>query len=107
MRLNKAVKYQNKPILIEEFLKVGIFHFKQLTDSNGEIISYDDLALLNGMNPNNYSFIKHVKLISAIPTHWIGEVPTSDELLWVSKEKAKEIIIYLGKSSKTVYMYGA
>ena len=48
--LNKAVKYQNKPMLIEEFLKVGIFHFKQLTD--GVIISYDDLALLNGMSPN-------------------------------------------------------
>ena len=55
--LNKAVKYQNKPMLIKEFLKIGIFHFKQLTDSDGEIISYDDLALLNGAHPNNYSFI--------------------------------------------------
>ena len=89
LRLNKAVKYQNKPMLIKEFLKVGIFHFKQLTDSDGEIISYDDLALLNGMHPNNYRYIKHVKLISVIPTHWIGEAPTSDELFWVSKEKLR------------------
>ena len=103
--LNKAVKYQNKPMLIEEFLKVGIFHFKQLTDSDGEIITYDDLALLNGMHPNNYSFIKHVKLISAIPTHWIGEASTSGELFWVSKEKAKELISFLGKSNKTVYKH--
>ena len=92
-------------MLIEEFLKAGIFHFKQLTESDGEIISYDDLALLHGMNPNNYSFVKHVKLISVIPTHWIGKTPTSHELFWVSKEKVQELIIYLGKSNKTVYMY--
>ena len=46
------------------------------------------------MNPNNYSFIKHVKLISAIPMHWIGKIPTSHELFLVSKKRAMELIIY-------------
>ena len=44
-------------------------------------------------------------MISAIPTHWIGEAPTSGELFWVSKEKAKELITFLGKSNKTVYKH--
>ena len=34
-----------------------------------------------------------VKLMSAIPMHWIGEIPISDELFWVSKERAKELSI--------------
>ena len=64
--LNKTVKYQNKPMLIEEFFNPGIFDFQQLLDSDGNIKSYGDLSIDFGLTPNNYSFTKHVKLISAI-----------------------------------------
>ena len=69
-------------------------------------MSYDDLALLHGMNPNNYNFIKHVKLISSIPMHYIGEIPTSDELFLVSKKgPSYKLFTSLGKSNNTVSMY--
>ena len=91
--LNTGVKYQNKPMLIGEFLKVGIFHFNQLINLEGEIMSDLDLALLSlhGMNPNNYSFIKHVELVSNIRQTFL-----------VSKGRAMELIIYLGKSSQFI-----
>ena len=91
--LNTGVKYQNKPMLIGEFLKVGIFHFNQLINLEGEIMSDLDLALLSlhGMNPNNYSFIKHVELVSNIRQTFL-----------VSKGRAMELIICLGKSSQFI-----
>ena len=39
--LNKLVKYQNKPIFIEEFYNVGIYDFQQLITSHGQLKSYD------------------------------------------------------------------
>ena len=104
--LNKETKYQNKPMLKEKFLKVGIFDFKQLLlNSEGEIMSSDDLARLLGLTPNNYSSIKHVKLISALPGLWIKEISLSGEPFSVLRERAKEQIIFLRKSNITVYMY--
>ena len=35
--LNKLVKYQNKPIFIEEFYSVGIYDFQQLITSRGQL----------------------------------------------------------------------
>ena len=69
--LNKLVKYQNKPIFIEELYNVGIYDFQQLTISHGELESYDELATEFGMRVNNNVFIKYIKLITAIPTKWI------------------------------------
>ena len=41
--------------------------------------------------------------MSAIPMHWVGEIPASDKLFLVSKERAKEPnIIYLAKSNRQV-----
>ena len=53
-------------MLIQEFLKVSIFDFKRPL----KILSYDDVGRLHGFTPNNYSFIKHVKVITAFPVHW-------------------------------------
>ena len=71
MWLNKLVKYQNKPIFIEEFYSVGIYDFQQLITSHGQLKSYDELANEFGMRANNNAFIKYIKLIAAIPTKWI------------------------------------
>ena len=71
MWLNKSVKYQNKPIFIEEFYKVGIYDFQQLIISHGQLKSYDELVYEFGMRANNNAFIKYIKLIAAIPTKWI------------------------------------
>ena len=73
------VKYQNKPMLIEEFFNAGIFDFQQLLDSDENIKPYDDLSIDYGFTPNNYSFIKHVKLISADPLSWLHETPTNQQ----------------------------
>ena len=37
--LNKLVKYQNKPIFIEEFYRVGIYDFQQLITCHGHLKS--------------------------------------------------------------------
>ena len=66
--LNKLVKYQNKPIFIEEFYSLGIYHFQQLITSHGQLKSYDELANEFGIRANNNAFIKYIKLIAAIPT---------------------------------------
>ena len=66
--LNKLVKYQNKPIFIEEFCKFGIYDFLQLITFHGQLKPYDELANEFGMRANNNVFIKYIKLIAAIPT---------------------------------------
>ena len=73
LKLNKTVKYQNKPMLIEEFFNAGIFDFQQLLDSDGNIKSYEDLLIDFELTPNNYSLIKQVKLILAVPLSWLHE----------------------------------
>ena len=69
--LNKSVKYQNKPIFIEEFYNVGIYDFQQLITSHGQLKSHDELDNEFGMRANNNVFIKYIKLIAVIPTKWI------------------------------------
>ena len=80
--LIKTVKYQNKPMLNEEFFNAGNFDFPQLLDSDEHIKSYDDLSIDFGLTPNNYSFIKHVNLISAVPLSWLHETPTNQMAEW-------------------------
>ena len=72
-------------MLREKFPKVGIFDFKQLLNSKGEIMSYGDLARLHGLTRNIYTSIKHVKLMSTPPVHRIEEISPSDELFSVLK----------------------
>ena len=69
--LNKLVKYQNKPIFIEEFYNVGIYDFQKSITSHGHLKSCDELANEFGMRASNNVFIKHIKLIAAISTKWI------------------------------------
>ena len=71
MWLNKLVKYQNKPIFIEEIYNVGIYDFQQLITSYGQLNSYHELANEFEMRANNNVFIKYIKLIAAIPTKCI------------------------------------
>ena len=80
--LNKLVKYQNKPIFIEEFYSVGIYDFQQLITSHGQLRSYDELANEFGMRANNNVFIKYIKLIAAIPTKWIQNLSLTSNFDW-------------------------
>ena len=79
--LNKTVKYQNKPMLIEEFFNTVIFDFEQLLDSDGNMKSYDTLSVDFGLTPFNYGFIKHVKMTSAIPLAWQDEAQSNQHFL--------------------------
>ena len=90
--LNKYVKYQNKPTFIKEFFNAGIFDFQQLLDSDGNMKSYDTLSANFGPTPNNYSFIKHAKMTSAIPLTWQGETQSNQHFL-LFKEKIIQLII--------------
>ena len=69
--LNKLVKYQNKPIFIEEFYNVGIYDFQQLITSHGQLKSYDELAANLECELITMFFMKYVELIAANPTKWI------------------------------------
>ena len=54
--LNKFVKYRNKPVFYEEFLGAGIYDLYQLKKPNNELFSYDEIAIIFGMTPNNQFF---------------------------------------------------
>ena len=79
--LNKTVKYQNKPMLIEEFFNTVIFDFEQLLDSDGNMKSYDTSSVDFGLTPFNCSFIKHVKMTSAIPLAWQDKAQSNQHFL--------------------------
>ena len=89
--LNKNVKYQNKPLFIEEFFNTCIFNFEQLLDSDGNMKSYDTLSADFGLAPNNYSFIKHVKMTSAIRLAWQDETQSNQHFL-LFKEKIIQLV---------------
>ena len=69
----KSVKYQNKPIFDDEFFKDGLYYFYQLVKPDGDLFSYNEMAIKFKMTPNNHSIIKYVKLILAIPMIWLNE----------------------------------
>ena len=49
--LNKSVKYQNKPIVNDEFFKAGIYDFYQSVKLNGDLFSFDRMAIKFKMIP--------------------------------------------------------
>ena len=61
------------------------------------------------LNPNNFSFIKYIKLVAAIPLSWLNENTdhNQNQLYNFSsiKEKLKNQIGILGKSNKTAYNF--
>ena len=65
--LNKFVKNRKKPGFYEEFFEAGIYDLYQLKKPNNELFTYDELAIIFGMTPNNQSFVKCIKLISVLP----------------------------------------
>ena len=105
--LNKGVKYQNKPIFNDEFFNADIYDFYQLVKTNGDLFSYDEIAINFRMNPNNHSFIKYIKLISALPINWLNEtcvlstMPNFNEF----KEKLLTLIELLSTSNKIAYAF--
>ena len=70
--LDKFVKYWNKPVLYEEFFEAGIYDLFQLKKPFNNLFSYDEIAIIFGMTPNNQSFVEYIKLISALPLEWIN-----------------------------------
>ena len=106
---NKAVKYRNQPMFVEEFCKTGIFDFFQLLKSDFELYSYDEVASAFHMTPNNTSFIEYIKLISAISMAWITTTNSNSHnppcAFSDFKQTVKEQITTLGSSSKTAYQF--
>ena len=66
--------------------------------------SCDTLSVHFGRTPKNYSFLKHVKITSAIPLAWQDETQSNQHFL-LFKEKIIQLITLLGKSNKTVYTF--
>ena len=81
----------------------------QLLNSDYEIYSYNEVASAFHMNPNNTSFVKYIKLISAISMAWI--TTTNSNLYEPSyafsdfKQTVKQQVAALGSSSKTAYNF--
>ena len=102
---NKTVKYRNQPMFVEEFCKAGIFDFFQLLNSDYELYSYDEVASAFHMIPNYTSFIKYIKLISAVPMAWITTSNSYSHNPFYAfsdfKQTVKQQITALGSSSKT------
>ena len=101
--LNKLVKYQNKPIFIEEFYSVGIYDFQQLFTSHGQLKSCDKLANEFGMRASNNAFIKYIKLIAAIPTKWIQNLSLTSNFDCF-KNNVTRIVFTLTSCKKAYYL---
>ena len=104
---SKVVKYQNKPTFNDEFFSAGIHDFYQLVKTNGDLFSYDEIAINFRINPNNHSFIKYIKLISALPINWLNETCISSTMPNFNefKEKMLTQIELLSTSNKTAYAF--
>ena len=104
---NRAIKYQNKSMFIEEFYKAGIFDFDQLLKSVDQLYTYDEIATLFNLTPNNKSFITYIKLMSAIPQTWMTTNVNArrNDTFLEFKQSAEHLIVSLGKSNKTAYNF--
>ena len=76
-------------MLVDEYLNAGLFDLYQLLNSNGDLHSYDELAGKFYLTPNNCSFIKHIKLISAIPNSWLDNSATTQINFALFKNKVQ------------------
>ena len=105
--LNKSVKYQNKPIFNDECFKAGTCDFYQLVKPDGNLFSYDKMAIKFKMTLNNHSFIKYVKLILAIPMIWFNENCTlsAASKFHEFKEKILMQIELVSKSNRSNYAF--
>ena len=70
---------------------------------NNKLFSYDEIAIIFGMTPNNQSFVKYIKLISALPLKWINNDYPANELYKFIEFKKKMLsqIELLGQPNKT------
>ena len=92
-------------MLIDEYFNAVLFDFYQLLNSNGDLHSYDELAEKIHLTPNSYSFIKHIKLISAIPNFWLDNSATIQINFALFKNKVEEQVAFLGQTSKQTYTF--
>ena len=53
-----------------------MYDFYQLVKPDGDLFFYDEMTIKFKMTPNNHFFIKHAKLISAIPMVHLNENST-------------------------------
>ena len=105
--LNKFVKYRNKPAFYEECFEAGIYDLYQLKKTNNELFSYDEIGIMFNMSPNNQSFVKYIKLISALPLEWINNDYPANGLHKFLEFKKKMLtqIELLGQLNKTTYIF--
>ena len=66
------MKYRKEPVFYEECFDAGIYDFYQLKKTNKELLSYDEIAIIFGMTPNNQSSVRYIKLISVLALEWIN-----------------------------------
>ena len=96
-------------MFIEEFCKAGIFNFFQLLKSDYEIYLYDKVTSAFHMIPNNTSFIKYIKFVSAILMTWSTTINSNSHEPSFAfsgfKQTVKQQIAALGSSSKTAYKF--
>ena len=106
--LIKRLNTEINQCLLKNFAKPG-FLFFQLLNTDFELYSYDEVALAFHMIPNNTSFIKYIKLISAIPMAWVTTTNiNSHEPSYAFsdfKQTVKQQIAALSSSSKTAYKF--
>ena len=89
------------------FKREFIYDLYQLKKPNNELFSYDEIAIIFGMTPINQSFVKYIKLISALPLEWINNDYSANGLYKFIEFKKKMLsqIELLGQSNKTAYTF--
>ena len=96
-------------MFVEEFCKAGIFNFIQLLNSDHEVYSCNEVASAFHMIPIITSFIKYIKLISAIPIVWITTINSNfrepSYAFSDFNQTVKQQIAALSSSSKTAFKF--
>ena len=101
------MKYRNKPVFYKKFFEAGIYDLYQPKKLNNKLFTHDEKAVIFSMTPNSQSFVKYIKLISALPLEWLNNKHSANGLHKFIEFKKKMIsqIELLGQSNKTAYTF--
>ena len=105
----KRLNIEINQCLLKNFVKLGFLIFFSSLNSDYELYSYNEVASAFHRIPNNSSFIKYIKLISAIQMTWITTINSnsceSSHAFSDLRQTVKQQIAALGSSSKTAYKF--
>ena len=105
--LNKLIKHKREPMFIEVFAQCGVTNYFHLLKNNTEFYSFDEIAALHNITPNNLQFINFINLLAAVPMQWVTTIRECGPLFTPNIEYLCELVLKFAGTTKTAYQYVA